>query len=66
MCPLSCEQTHAVAPLEPLIYHLLSDGTFYEEGRYAHVGSQQQERERKRAIKMLERLGYSVTVEKVA
>jgi transposase len=49
-----------------IIYHLLSDGTFYDEGRYAHVGPQQQERERKRAIKMLERLGYSVTVEKVA
>jgi transposase len=49
-----------------MIYHLLSDGTFYEEGRYVHVGPQQQERERKRAIKALERLGYSVTVEKVA
>jgi hypothetical protein len=49
-----------------IIYHLLSDGTFYEEGRYVHVGPQQQERERNRAIKALERLGYSVTVEKVA
>jgi hypothetical protein len=34
----------------------LSDGTFYNEGCYAHVGPQQQERERKQAIKALERL----------
>ena len=44
----------------------LSDGTFYNEGCYAHVGPQQQERERKQAIKALERLDYSVTIERVA
>jgi transposase len=49
-----------------IIYHLLSEGTFYDEGRYIKVGPQQKERERKRAIKALERLGYSVTVEQVA
>ncbi len=49
-----------------MIYHLLSEGTFYEEGRYAHIGPKQQERERNRAIKALERLGYNVTVERVA
>lgn len=49
-----------------IIYHLLSDGTFYDEGRYMEVGPRQEERERKRAIKALERLGYSVTVEQVA
>ena len=49
-----------------IIYHLFSDGTFYDEERYAHVGPKQQERERNRAIKALERLGYNVTVEHVA
>ena len=49
-----------------IIYHLLSEGTFYDEGRYIKVGPQQKERERQRAIKALERLGYSVTVEQVA
>jgi transposase len=49
-----------------IIYHLLSEGTFYDEGRYEQVGPKQEERERKRAIKALERLGYRVTVESVA
>jgi transposase len=49
-----------------IIYHLLADGTFYDEGRYVHVGPKQEERDRKRAIKALERLGYNVTVERVA
>jgi hypothetical protein len=45
--------------------HLLAAGTCYDEGRYAQVGPKQEERERKRAIKALERLGYRVTVESV-
>ena len=49
-----------------IIYHLLSEGTFYDEGRYEQVGPKQEARERKRAIKALERLGYRVTVESVA
>ena len=49
-----------------IIYHRLSDGTFYDEERDVQVGPRQEERDRKRAIKALERLGYSVTVERVA
>jgi transposase len=49
-----------------IIYHLFSDGTFYEESRYDRFQPQKEERERKRAIKALERLGYHVTVERVA
>lgn len=49
-----------------IIYHLLSDGTFYEESRYDRFQPQQEERDRKRAIKALERLGYHVTIERVA
>jgi transposase len=48
-----------------IIYHLLLEGTFYEEERYDRLLPQQEERERKRAIKALERLGYSVTLDKV-
>ena len=40
--------------------------TFYEEERYDRLLPTQEERERKRAIKALERLGYSVTLDKVA
>ena len=49
-----------------IIYHLLSEGTVYDESRYEHVGPKQEERDRKRAIKALERLGYSVTIDRVA
>ena len=46
-----------------IIYHLLSEGSVYEEARYAHLQPKQEERERKRAIQALERLGYAVTLE---
>ena len=49
-----------------IIYHLLREGTFYEEERYDRLLPRQEERERKRAIKALERLGYAVSLEKVA
>ncbi len=49
-----------------IVYHLLLEGTLYDEGRYTHIGSKQEDHERKRAIRALERLGYSVTVERVA
>lgn len=49
-----------------IVYHLLAEGTCYEEARYDHFGPKQEERERKRAIKALERLGYTVTVERAA
>jgi transposase len=49
-----------------IVYHLLWQGTYDEEQRYADQQPKQEERDRKRAIKALERLGYHVTVERVA
>ena len=49
-----------------IVYHLLAEGTMYEEARYDHLQPRQEEQQRKRAVKALERLGYQVTVERVA
>jgi transposase len=49
-----------------IIDHLLLEGTVYEEERYDRLVPRQEERERKRALKALERLGYAVTLEQVA
>ena len=49
-----------------IISHLLLEGTFYAEERYDRLLPRQEERERKRALKALERLGYAVTLDKVA
>ena len=49
-----------------IIYHLLAEGTFYDEQRDDYLRPQQEERQRKRAIKALEQLGYQVTVARVA
>ena len=49
-----------------IIYHLLSDGTFYDESRYDRQDARQEEREKKRALAALERLGYNVTLSPVA
>src|SRR5262249_662910 len=46
-----------------IVYHLLATGSCYEEARYDHGHPQQEARERQRAIKALERLGYTVTVD---
>jgi hypothetical protein len=48
-----------------IVSHLLWQGTYYEEQRYADQRPRQEARDRKRAIKALERLGYHVTVERV-
>ena len=48
-----------------IIYHLLAEGTFYDESRYDHHDARQEERDKKRAIAALERLGYAVTVSPV-
>jgi hypothetical protein len=42
-------------------YHLLLEGTSDEEERYDRRPSRQEERQQKRAVKALERLGYRVT-----
>jgi transposase len=49
-----------------IAYHLLAQGTYYTEQRYTDQQPKREEHERKRAIKALERLGYHVTVERVA
>jgi transposase len=49
-----------------IIYHLLLEGTLYEEERYDRLLPRQEERDRQRAIKARERLGYAVTLDKVA
>jgi transposase len=42
-------------------YHLLLEGTCDEEARYDRLQLQQEERQQKRAVKAVERLGYRVT-----
>jgi hypothetical protein len=49
-----------------IVYHLLATGSWYEEARYDHGHPKQEARERQRAIKALERLGYTVIVERAA
>ena len=46
-----------------IVYHLLVLGTSYE-ARYDQWNPRQEARERQRAIKALERLGSTVTVER--
>ena len=48
-----------------IIYHVLMDGTFYEESRYDRHDAREEERDKKRAIAALERLGYEVTLSSV-
>jgi hypothetical protein len=48
-----------------IVYHLLAEGTFYEEARYTHLQPRQEAQQRQRALKALERLGYHVTLERV-
>jgi hypothetical protein len=49
-----------------IVYHLLAEGTMYEEIRYDSLQSSQEAYQRKRAVKALERLGYQVTLARVA
>jgi transposase len=49
-----------------IVYHLLAEGTLYEETRYDHLQANQEAQQRKRAVKALERLGYQVTLERAA
>jgi transposase len=49
-----------------IVYHLLAEGTLYDEGRYDRLQPRQEAQQRKRAVKALERLGYQVILERVA
>jgi transposase len=48
-----------------IIYHLLDKGTFYDEAYYQPLQARQEERQKKRALQLLEQLGYHVTLEPV-
>jgi hypothetical protein len=48
-----------------MVYHLLLEGTFYEEARNDHLQAGPEERQQNRAVKALERLGYRVTRERL-
>ena len=45
-----------------IIYHVLMDGTCYDESRYDRQDARQEERAKKRALAALESLGYNVTL----
>jgi hypothetical protein len=47
-------------------YHLFLEGTLYDDERYDALAPKQEARDRQRAVKALERLGYTVTLDKVA
>jgi hypothetical protein len=49
-----------------IIYHVLMDGTFYDEARYDRQDARQKERDKKRALATLESLGYHVALSPVA
>ena len=49
-----------------IVYHLLAEGTLYDEERYDRLQPRQEAQQRQRAIKVLERLGYHVNLERVA
>ncbi len=48
-----------------IIYHVLMDGPFYEESRYDRHDAREEERDKKRALAALTRLGYAVTLSPV-
>jgi transposase len=49
-----------------IAYHLLLAGTCDEEARYDRLQDRPEERQQKRAVKALERLGFRVTLERLA
>jgi hypothetical protein len=44
-----------------IVYYLLAAGICYDAARYERLQPRQEERQRQRAIKALEQLGYAVT-----
>lgn len=45
-----------------IIFHLLNEGKYYDDGRYDLLKKKEQERQTKRAVATLNRLGYQVTL----
>ena len=48
-----------------IVSHVLMDGTFDDESRYDRHDAREEERDKKRAIAALERLGYEVALSPV-
>lgn len=50
-----------------IVYHVLAEeGAVYDEERYGRPSPRQEERQRRNAVKTLERLGYTVALERAA
>lgn len=49
-----------------IVFHLLDQGTPYDDGRYDRIHPQEEKKRRRRAVAALKRLGYEVTLEKAA
>lgn len=45
-----------------IIFHLLNEAQFYDDGRYDHLKEREKQRQRTRATAMLRRLGYEVVL----
>jgi hypothetical protein len=44
-----------------MVYHLLAEGTVYDEERDHRLSPQPEERQRRRAVQAVQALGYRVT-----
>jgi transposase len=49
-----------------IVYHLVNEGTIYDDGRYNRPNPREEARKVKRALSTLERLGYQVQLSPVA
>ncbi len=49
-----------------IVYHLFSEGTFYDEKRYDQPSPKEEQRRTRKAVEALEHLGYKVSLEKRA
>jgi transposase len=49
-----------------IIFHLLNEGTVYNDGKYDHLSPKEEARQQKRAIETLRRLGFEVALKPAA
>ena len=49
-----------------IIFHLLNEGTVYNDGKYDHPSPKEEARQQKRAIETLQRLGFEVSLKPAA
>ena len=50
----------------PPYFHLINEGTEYDDGRYNRLNKRQEARQRERAVAVLKRMGYEVQLTSVA